>query len=75
MCTSVCFVATILYGGLCLVFGVTFIIAVTYSSSNIFLPAWIVVFVNAILAAFVAAVIREEDEVPDISFKVCRLIS
>lgn len=74
-CVPLCgFVATILYGGLCLIFGTTFIIAVTYGNKEVFIPAWIIVFVNAAIAAFVAAVIRD-GEARVTSFKVCLLVS
>ncbi|CDJ68316.1 transporter, putative [Eimeria necatrix] len=53
--------ACILFGGLCFIVGACYIIAVFCCQDGIFLPIWVMVFINALIAVGVALFIRDPD--------------
>lgn len=53
--------ACILFGGLCFIVGVSYAIAVFCRQDSLFLPIWVMIFVNAIIAVFVALLIKDPD--------------
>ncbi|XP_026191807.1 sodium- and chloride-dependent betaine transporter [Cyclospora cayetanensis] len=53
--------ACILFGGLCLIVGASYIIAVFCHQETAFLPIWIMVFANAVIAIVVALLVKDPD--------------
>ncbi|CDI82783.1 transporter, putative [Eimeria praecox] len=53
--------ACILFGGLCFIVGACYIIAVFCCQDSIFLPIWVMIFINALIAVGVAAFIKDPE--------------
>ncbi|KAL8455160.1 hypothetical protein Emag_000997 [Eimeria magna] len=51
----------ILFGGLCLIVGTTYIIAVFCHQESVFMPIWAMVLIDALLAAGVSLTIKDRD--------------
>lgn len=53
--------ACILFGGLCFIVGASYIIAVFCRQESVFLPIWVMVFINALLAVAVSLLIKDPE--------------
>ncbi|CDJ59225.1 transporter, putative [Eimeria maxima] len=53
--------ACILFGGLCFIVGACYLIAVFCCQDSIFLPIWVMIFINALIAVGVAAFIKDPE--------------
>lgn len=61
VCANVLPAACILFGGLCSIVGACYIIAVFCCQDSVFLPTWVMIFVNALIAVGVAAFIKDPE--------------